>query len=713
MSASLFSQSWYRVADLKVRLRQHAKINRHHYRDRIWYVLQDHVTGQFHRFTPEVYQIIGLMDGERSLQQIWKIACERLGDHLPSQDEIIDLVSRLYQANVLHSDQPPDISDLHHRQKEDKRKKFLQQIKSPMGVRIPLLDPEVFLNKTSPFVNRLFSPAGALLWLLLVLYALTQAGIHWRGLSHNLSDQVLSLENLLLIALIYPVVKVFHELGHAYTVKRWGGEVHEMGVMLLVFIPVPYVDASAVAAFGNKYQRMLVGAAGILVEVFLAALAMLVWVSAEPGVTRTIAYNVMVISGVSTVLFNGNPLLRFDAYYVLADALEMPNLASRANQYVGYLVKRYLFGVKELAAPVDTRREAFWLAGYSVASFIYRLTVMVAIALFVASKYFILGVMIALWSIYQTLVDPAFKLIFKPLNDPQLRQRKHKIYLISSLALAAILLFLVYVPMPFATLAEGVLRVSDESVVHADEQGFVSAIVARPGERVGVGATLLELSDRELEAEVMVLGAQVREAEARYQASLKDRAESEIIREELRYLRQEQEQSEEHLNALTIRSQSEGVFLLPDADNLPGRFVKRGQMLGYVVNYAELPLLVPVAEDSVDSVRYHTTDVEVRFVSNRNASYKGTIRRIVPATTRELPSAVLGTEGGGRIAMDPAERDRLMAFEKHFHVEIDLHDAPRERLDERVYVLFIHEPEPLLRRWYRSVRRIFLRQLDV
>ena len=106
-------------------------------------------------------------------------------------------------------------------------------------------------------------------------------------------------------------MKALHELGHSYAVKRWGGEVHEIGIMFLVFMPVPYVDASESAGFQSKWQRAFVGAAGILVEIFLASLALFIWLNAEEGLVRAFAFNVMLIGGVSTLFFNGNPLLRF------------------------------------------------------------------------------------------------------------------------------------------------------------------------------------------------------------------------------------------------------------------------------------------------------------------------------------------------------------------------------------------------------------------
>ena len=166
------------------------------------------------------------------------------------------------------------------------------------------------------------------------------AGVHWPELSENLADRVLAVENLLVMWLCFPVVKFLHELGHAYAVKNGGGEVHEMGIMLLVFTPVPYVDASAASGFRSKWRRALVGAAGMLTEILIAAVFIVVWVAAEPGWLRAIAFNVGLSAGVSTVIFNANPLLRFDGYYILSDLIEVPNLGARGNQYWRYLLER-------------------------------------------------------------------------------------------------------------------------------------------------------------------------------------------------------------------------------------------------------------------------------------------------------------------------------------------------------------------------------------
>ena len=183
------------------------------------------------------------------------------------------------------------------------------------------------------------------------------------------------------------MVKVVHEFAHAYAVKLWGGEVHEMGIMLLVLMPLPYVDATSASAFRLKRRRMLVGAAGVLIEIFVAAVAMLVWVNVEPGAVRAISYNVMLVAGVSTLLFNGNPLLRYDAYYVLSDYLEIPNFGTRSTRYLSYLLQRYLLGIKDASFPPASAGEKRWLLFYAVASSIYRVFISLSRVSFFSSVF--------------------------------------------------------------------------------------------------------------------------------------------------------------------------------------------------------------------------------------------------------------------------------------------------------------------------------------
>ena len=350
------------------------------------------------RFTPPAYLVISLMNGQRTVQEIWDLSCERLGDDVLTQDEMISLLAQLHQSDVLRGDGIPDLAESSERARRVGRRKKMMGLINPLAIRIPLLDPDKFLTATLPAVRPIMSWIGALTFIVVVVTAAVLAGLNWPRLTNNIADRVLAAESLLMLLLTYPFVKAVHELGHGYVLKRWGGEVHEMGVMFLVFMPVPYVDASDTAALRKKWRRAFVGAAGILVEAFLAALALFVWLNAEEGMVRAIAFNVMLIGGVSTLLFNGNPLLRFDGYYVLSDLIEAPNLGNRSNRYLGYLIQRHLFGVEHSEPLATAPGEARWLVFYSIASFCYRIFIMTVIISLVATKFFVIGVVLAMWA---------------------------------------------------------------------------------------------------------------------------------------------------------------------------------------------------------------------------------------------------------------------------------------------------------------------------
>jgi putative peptide zinc metalloprotease protein len=259
-----------------------------------------------------------------------------------------------------------------------------------------------------------------------VLPALFLISPHWPELSNNFGDRVLALDNLVVLYLVFPVLKALHEFGHATATKAGGGEVHDMGIIVLVLLPVPYVEASAATVFRSKYQRALVGAAGVVVEIFVAALAFYAWLLVEPGLMRAVLFNVMVIASISTLLFNGNPLLRYDAYYILADLIEIPNLAGRSARYWGYLLERYVLGVPEAEAPDASRSEKAWFVFYGFAATLYRILVTVVIALFIAGRFFVIGVFLALWAVAAMAAVPVIRAVRHVTASPRLRRHRSR-----------------------------------------------------------------------------------------------------------------------------------------------------------------------------------------------------------------------------------------------------------------------------------------------
>ena len=715
MSETLHSPSWYRVAALKPRIRAHAQIHRHSYRGEVWFVLQDHASGRSHRFSPAAYQFIGLMDGERTVQELWEAACLQLADDAPTQEDVIRMLGQLHAADALLADVPPDSREVFQRSQRQERLEWKRRFWTPLALRFPLLDPDRFLERTMRYVDPLFGWFGILLWLGVVGTGAVLAGVHWRELTEDFADRVLAPTNLLVLWLAYPVVKALHELGHAYATKRWGGEVHEIGIMLLVLTPVPYVDATAAWGFRDKRRRMVVGAAGIVVELFLGALALFVWASAQPGVVHAIAYNVVLITGVSTLLFNGNPLLRFDGYYVFSDAVEIPNLGTRANRYLGYLAQRYLFGSRDAHSPAESRGERVWMTVYGLASFAYRVFIMFVIILFIAGKFFTIGVLLAIWAVVTQIAIPVGKAIGHLASSPGLRRNRRRAVGVSVAVAVALLLLLFVAPAPSWTRAEGVVWVPEEAQVRAGTDGFVERLIAVPDTVVVRGQPLIEAADPLLPTQIAVLEAQLLELEVKYDALMQeDRVQAALVREEMVAATASLARTRERASELMLKSAASGRFVVPNASDLPGRFVAKGQLVGYVVEPKVLTVRVAVGQDDIGLVRERIRDVEVVMTEWGASPVHATLRREVPGGSQQLPTAALGSGGGGPFAVDPRDKQGVTALERVFQLELALPEEMRSPyLGARVFVRFNHGWEPVGLQAYRALRRLFLRRFDV
>jgi putative peptide zinc metalloprotease protein len=715
MSQQLFSPNWYRVARLTPRLRPHAQIHRHQYRGETWFVLQDLASERFHRFSPAAYFVVGLMNGKNTVQQIWDQALAQLGDDAVTQDEVIQLLGQLHGADVLQCDVPPDTAELFRRRERHERQALMKKALSVFAWQVPLFDPDRLLGRLLPLARPFFGWLGLALWCAVVGAGAFLATTHWRELSEDVLDRVLLPENLLMIWLVFPLLKLLHEFGHAFAVKTRGGEVHEMGVMILVLTPVPYVDASSAWALRSKWQRFAVGGAGMMVELFVASIALFLWLAAEPGMFRALLYNVMLIAGVSTVLFNANPLLRFDGYYMLMDWLEIPNLRTRGIQYLVYLCEKYLFKRAEAEPPLATAGERAWFVGYSVSSFFYRIAVIIAILVFLGEQSLLLGIVFAGFTAFSWLVLPGVKIVNYLLNDPKLRRVRGRALVASTSITAAVLAALFAVPLPLRSTAEGVVWLPEESFARAGSEGFVTRIVATPGDWVKPGDPLIETADLELATELKVLQARVQELDARHRAhAVDDRVKAEMVEEERRFALQNLERARERAGELTITARAEGEFVMVKAPDMRGRFVKKGELLAHVVNVDAIIVRVIVSQQDIDLVRNATRRVDVRLAEHVDSPLKATLKRVVPSASDQLPSAALGTQGGGHAAVDPGDRDGRKTLQKYFQVDVELPAEERKlHVGGRAYLRFDHGWEPLGFQWYRRARQLFLSRFNV
>lgn len=716
MSEQLMSNSWYRVAALQPRLRTHARLHRMRYRGERWYLLQDPVSGRVHRFSPAARYLIAAMNGERTVQQLWEMCNRQLGEDAPTQDDVIRLLGQLHGADLLQTDATPDVTELFERGVQQERAARRRSWMNPMAWRIHLFDPDRLLNAMRPLVDGLWGRWGALLWLAVVLPALVLLPSHWGELTGNFSDRVLATQNLLLLWLVFPLIKALHEFGHAAACKRGGGEVHDVGVVVLVLMPVPYVEASASTVFRSRWQRAVVGGSGMAVEIFIAAIAFFFWLLVEPGLLRSALFNVMLIAGVSTLLFNGNPLLRYDAYYILADLIEMPNLANRATRYWACLIDRYAFGLREAETPETGRRERAWLAGYGVLSTIYRLLVTVAIALFIAQQFFFIGVLLALWGVATMAVLPLVKGL-QHAGSARLRPQRRRVLAVSGGFLAAVLVLLFAVPAPFRTVLEGVAWLPQTALVRTEQDGFIERLVAAPGSRVRPGEVLMQVRNPALEANLRLAEGKVAELEATYLAHLQaDRTRAAMALEQLESERVVLAEAREKLARLDVRAAGAGTFLLVRAEDLPGRYQRKGDLVAYVIDRPDPIARVVATQEAADVVRSAVTRVDVRMAHAPQRVLPGRLEREVPAGEEYLPSRVLATEGGGQIATDMRDQHGAKTLERTFQFDVAIVDGAGATplfFGERVHVRFEHPDEPLGQQWLRSLRRLFLSQFHV
>jgi len=715
MADSFFSPSWYRVAHLVPSLRTHIRFHRHVYRGHVWQVLEDPSSRRSHRLTPSAYLLGGLMNGRRTVQEIWELAGERLGDDAPTQDEVIRLLGMLHLADSIRCDVTPDTLEVLRRCQRREHSEWWQRYTNPLSVKVPLGDPDAWLTRMAPYAAKALCWPVALVVFALFSAALLVAARSWPELSADAGERLLAPGNVAWLLLAYPLMKGLHEFGHALTTKIYGGEVREMGVLFLVMMPVPYVDASSATAWPEKSRRIAVSAAGVLVELWVAAVAVLIWAAVEPGVVRSLAFDIGWIAVASSLLVNGNPLMRFDGYYVLADAIEIPNLRQRANQYLHWWIMKRAFGADSVRDPTQAPGEAPWLAAFAVASFVYKLFIQLAIALFLSERFFVLGTLLALFALISQLVLPIAKGVGFLLDSPRLRSNRSRAIAVSGGVAASAALLIFVVPMPLHTNAQGVVWPPDGAQVRAAAEGLVVEVLAEPGAWVEAGEPLVRTREPVLETALVMEEARLRALEARHHAErFRDRVQAQITGDQIAAARAAVVRARERVGQVVVVSPSDGEFVVPASSDLVGRYVAQGELLGYVVGDVTTMARVVLPQSEAARIRERLVGVEVRSVVGGPRVWSAELHREVPGSSERLPSAALGTAGGGAIAIDPRDTSGLTPLASVFQLDVALPpSAYAGGIGSRVYVRFDHGSEPLGLRGLRSVQRLFLRRVGV
>ena len=707
---SLVSNAWYRVADLRARLDPRVTVVRHLVRGQAWHLMTEPGAGRQVRLNPPAYAFAARCDGERSVAAIWHQLLERMGDDAPTQEDILQLLTRLQRAGVLQFDSAPNLAAMFGRRADSARQRRRAWV-NPLALKLRLFDPTRLLDRSEPHLRFLFRPAFLLLWATCVLLAGFACMLHWPAL--RLAAGALDApRTVLLFWLCYPAVKALHELAHALAVRRFGGAVRDAGVTLFLFTPAPYVDASAASAFAGRRQRVIVSAAGIMAELAVAALAAAVWIAVEPGLVRDTAFVVLFICSVSTLLFNGNPLLRFDAYYVLCDALDLPNLALRSNAWWAALARRVLQGDAALADTLFAPGERKWLIAYAPLSWAWRLAILVSLVLWAGAKSWLagslLGIACAAWLLARP-VGAAARLFGAAL--PAAARRRAAAVVATGVACAGLVLFAL--PLPSSTIAQGVVWPPQHAQVRAQTAGFVSSLASGHDAVVEPGQVLMQLSEPALAAEAQKKQSQLVGLKAQqYVALLRDPLAATNLAEDIARTEAELARTSEQLAQLEVRGGSSGRLVLPRESDLPGSYAAKGALLGYILAPGPGNVRAVLSEDDAQRVHARARRVEIRLTETPAEVLPALLEREPPAATRQLPSAALGERAGGRFATDPADQEGVRTLEPVFLLDLAVAQHLPERIGGRVWVRFDLGYEPLGQRALWRLRQLLLRHFN-
>ncbi|MEO0413462.1 MAG: site-2 protease family protein [Verrucomicrobiota bacterium] len=708
----MFSDLWHRVAPECVRLNSSAEVVKQQFRGEPWYVVRDSLNTEYFRMSQAAYHFVARLRGDRTVEEVWKDVVALFPDEAPGQDEVVQVLSQLHRHNLLHSKLSPDSQQLFQRQSKTAKKKLRGQALNFLFINIPLFNPNAFLDAVRPLLRLVFNPLGFLVWLGLVIAGAFIAVGNFEALADR-SMAALAPSNLIYLYLCMVVIKALHELGHATLCKHFGGEVNRAGIMLMMLAPLPYVDATASWGFRKRWQRVAVAAAGMGMEFLLAAVALIVWVSTNEELVSQLAYNVILICTVSTVLFNANPLMKFDGYYIFSDLLDLPNLYQRAQRHIKHLGERYLLGVKKSHSPSEEAAEKFWLTLYGLASFIYRIVLLSFIVYQISKSYLGVGVALAWFFAVVYFLLPLWKLVKYLATSHQLDRVRFRAVAVSILLLGSLLVGLAFVPFPRSFQAAGVFEPNQWQAVTARSSGEVEKVSFVTADQVEAGEVMLVLKNESLEKELDRERAVIDQLRTQMEGARQDQQSSKLGALKIEAIARQLKLEEllKRKEDLEIKAPATGWWAHPTFDRLAGSWVPRGTELGQVVGDKGFSFLAVVPQKFATNLFGDgVASVEVVAAGQMGDKILVTEREVIPGGQTTLPSASLGWAGGGAIKLAKDDSTGVVAAEEFYLVRCEL---PKDLGPVEVYkamtgvARFKLEPEPLIRQWERALRRVF------
>ncbi len=699
-----------------------------------YFVVKDPLALKYYRLGPEHYRVLELLDGTRSLEEVRERLLAEFPYVRPSLGELQLVVIDLHSKGLVYSGRPGQGQVLLDRRKETRRKQIMSLAGNILSLRLPGWDPEVTLAWLYPFVRCLYRPGFVVVQLAIVAVAYLMLASQFDTFRSKLPEfkQFFGWPNLIYLYLTIGGMKVLHELGHGMTCRHYGGECHEIGVILLVFSPTLYCDVSDSWMLKNKWQRIAIGAAGMWVESVLSSVALIAWWFTHPGLLHHLCLNIFFISSVSTVLFNANPLMRYDGYYMLSDYLEIPNLSEKARTLLQNAFAGTCLGVETKEDAFMPQRGREWLVTYAVASTVYRWLVLFGITLFLYTvlkpyKLQSIGVTLAWFSlagIVGTLLTGVVRIIKTPRNKPLSRRR-----IAASLAVVgAVAAAVATVPLPLHVYSPFLIEPHQVAHVYSTVPGTMAEIRVRPGDKVSRGDVLIQLIDRDKERlyNDLLTQFQTQEIEVEKQRKLEQAGKMEIARQQLQSLELQIKDYQNQLQQLTVTAPIDGTVIAPPRVAEPkdvatafelhvwsgtpldpqnqGALVEARTHLCSIApdNLYQAVLLV----DQSDRRDIHAEQkVQIKFDHLPEQVFEGTIDAIAERHAEFAPGTLSNKAGGVLPTVtDPQGRERLTSVAYEATVLLDEHGGrlcAGMRGNSR-FLVGHRSPWNWVWRWYRN-----------
>ncbi|MCE9641869.1 MAG: HlyD family efflux transporter periplasmic adaptor subunit [Betaproteobacteria bacterium] len=588
----------------------------------------------------------------------------------PTLAEVTELARFLDQHQLLRAASALQRAQLRARALAPAAAWWKQLLHHYLFFRIPLVRPDAFLDATQawvrPFYTRGFVRLTVAVAVIAFFLVLRQADAFAQTFLYFFSAQ-----GLFFYALAASFAKVLHELGHAYTAKRYGVRVPTMGVAFLVLWPVLYTDTSETWKLMERRQRFAIAAAGMTTELALAVFATLAWSLAPDGALRSVFFLLATTTWLLTLAINASPFMRFDGYFLLSDALGMPNLHERSFALARWWLRRTFFRLEdEMPEPelTATRRRA--LIAFALATWIYRLVLFLGIAVLVYYLFFkLLGILLMLVEVGWFVVRPvAGEISVLRRRRAELRPAWRPFAALG----AAIVLLIWLVPVERHVTAPALLRAQQDYAVYAQTPARVGELAVQPGQSVAAGALLVKLESPELQLRLTkaTLEAEALTLElARTPASPLQRERMRVTQEQLAQTLAEQQGARNELAQLELHAPFAGVVRDLSPEIVAGRWVNSRRPLMRVVAPARYVIDAYVDEAQVRAIQVGN---KIRFYPDRAgaAPVVGRVTSVDAASTRQVAHPLLASVHGGGLATVKTDRGALVAHDAVYRVEI-------------------------------------------